>query len=326
MFYVNFKCSVGNTSNTSFIVKSGVRQGCVMSSILFIISVDWILRSSLTGGNTGIRWTLFTHLEDLDYADDIALLSHLEKHMQDKTTRLYKNAASIGLNINKKKTEVMALNCREPPDITINGTKLECSSSFTYLGSIVTSDGGADKDIRSRIGKARNAFLKLRNIWKSSNVSKRTKMKIYNSCVLSVLLYGAECWRVTVQDLNKLSSFHNGCLRKILKVFWPQKITNKLLHETTGSEDITTLLKRKRWSWIGHVLRRENDDLTKTALRWTPEGRRKQGRPKITWRRTVEAEIKEMGKSWGELEKAAQNRDDWRSLVLALCASGHNKD
>ena len=308
MFYTEFRCSVGDSKDISFHVKSGVRQGCVMSSLLFIIAIDWVMRSSLSEGNTGIRWTLFTHLEDLDYADDLALLSHLEKNMQDKTIRLQQNAASIGLNINIKKTVVMALNCRVPPDIEINGNHLECSSSFTYLGSTVTFDGGADKDIQSRIGKARGAFLKLCNIWKSSNISRRTKIKIYNSCVLSVLVYGAECWRMTERDISKLSTFHNGCLRKICKIFWPRKITNTELHQSTGSEDMSTILKRKRWRWIGHVLRRPTNDLARVALRWTPEGKRKQGRPKTTWRRTVEAEMKAHGYSWGELERMAQNR------------------
>lgn len=326
MFYTEFKCSVGDSKDISFHVKSGVRQGCVMSSLLFILSIDWVMRSSLSEGNTGIRWTLFSHLEDLDYADDLALLSHLENNMQDKTSRLQQNAASIGLNINIKKTEVMALNCRVPPDIEINGNHLKCSSSFTYLGSTVTSEGGADKDIQSRIGKARGAFVKLHNIWRSRNISRKTKMKLYNSCVLSVLLYGAECWRMTERDISRLSTFHNNCLRKICRIFWPQKITNIELHRTTGSEDMSTLLKRKRWRWIGHVLRKPADDLTRVAMRWTPEGKRKRGRPKNTWRRTVEAEMKEYGYTWGELEKKAKDRDQWRILVLALCASRQNKD
>ena len=274
-----------------------------MSSLLIIMAVDWVMRSTLNRNNTGIRWTLFTSLEDLDYADDLALLSHLEAHMQSKTSRLQTNASKIGLKINIKKTEVMPMNTKEPPIIKISGENLECTSSFTYLGSIVTSDGGADKDIRSRLGKARGAFIKLGNIWKSGSISKNTKMRLYNSCVLPVLLYGAECWRMTEKDINKLSSFHNGCLRKILKVFWPRKISNKELHEKSGSTNMVTILKRKCWRWIGHVLRKPSSDMTKVALRWTPEGKRKQGRPKNTWRRTVEGEIKEMGSTWEKLKR-----------------------
>ena len=110
-------------------------------------------------------YSLCTNLEDLYYADDLAL--RLEKHMQEKIIQLQNNAASIVLNINTKKTEVMALYCRVPPDIKANGKQLECSSSFTYLGSTVTSECGADKDIKSRAGKARGEFINLSNIWKS---------------------------------------------------------------------------------------------------------------------------------------------------------------
>ena len=143
---------------------------------------------------------------------------------------------------------------------------------------------------------------------------------------MSVLLYGAECWRMSENDINRLSSFHNGCLRKISRIFWPAKISNIELHKQTNSTDMRTILKRKRWVWIGHVLRRPQENITRTALRWTPEGKRRRGRPKMTWRRTIESEMKEHNLTWGKLEKKAKDREEWKALVLALCASGHNKD
>jgi hypothetical protein len=55
------------------------------------------------------------------------------------------------------------------------------------------------------------------------------------------------------------TSIHNGCFRKILRIFWPAKITNKNLYETT---DIRTLLRKYRRRWIGHILRKPTDDIT----------------------------------------------------------------
>jgi hypothetical protein len=100
---------------------------------------------------------------------------------------------------------------------------------------------------------------------------------------------------MTDKDINRLSSFHNTSLRKIMKIFWPNKISNKDLHNITNTKDMETSLIQKRWIWFGHVLRKPSEDMTKVALRWTPEGKRKRGRPKTTWRRTIENEIKEIG-------------------------------
>ena len=74
----------------------------------------------------------------------------------------------------------------------LEGSPLDEVESFTYLGSIINVQGGTDRDVKTRIGKARTAFLQLQTIWKSRELSQRTKIRIFNSNVKSVLLYGAE--------------------------------------------------------------------------------------------------------------------------------------
>ena len=61
-------------------MKTGVRQGCLLSTFLVI---DWIMKTTTTGGNNGIQWPLWTQLDDLDFADDLALLSNNHSQMQD---------------------------------------------------------------------------------------------------------------------------------------------------------------------------------------------------------------------------------------------------
>ena len=80
-----------------------------MSSVLVIIAIHWAMRTILTEGNTGLRWTICTTLEDTDYADDLAYYLHTEAHMQEKTRKLEENAGMIGLKINAKKTKLMYL-------------------------------------------------------------------------------------------------------------------------------------------------------------------------------------------------------------------------
>ena len=72
---------------------------------------------------------------------------------------------------------------------------------------------------------------------------------------------------------------------------------------------------------MGHILRREAANDCFTALGWTPKGRRARGRPKTTWRRTVEKERNKAGwKSWEVVKAVAQNRECWSESVTALCA------
>jgi hypothetical protein len=232
----------------------------------------------------------------------------------------------VGLKINAKKTKLMYLNTERLPVIFVDGKQLDTVDPFNYIGSCITTEDGAERDIKVRIGKARSAFIRLGNIWKTTAFSKKTKLKLFNSCVLFVLLYGSECWRMTDKDINRLSSFHNTSLRKIMKIFWPNKISNKDLHNITNTKDIEILLIQKRSRWLGHVLRKPSEDMTKVALRWTPEGKGKRGRPITTWRRTIENEIKERGYTWGTIERKANNREEWRKLVLTLCAINHRKN
>ncbi|KAK3749807.1 hypothetical protein RRG08_063090 [Elysia crispata] len=83
-----------------------------------------------------------------------------------------------------------------------------------------------------------------------------------------------------------------------------------------------TIIIRRRWRWIGHVLRKEQDAIPRVAVQWRPGGHRKRGRPKTTWRRTVEAEAAAMGQSWGTLRMLAQDREQWKEFVAALIAHG----
>ena len=118
---------------------------------------------------------------------------------------------------------------------------------------------------------------------------------------------------MTDGDLRKLSTFYTKSIRCIIRIFWPEKITNEELFRRTGHEAMNEILLKRslcRWKWIGHTLRKEPDHISRIALHWTPEGKRKRGRPRNTRRRTVEAEMKDWNETWGTITKRAQNQGD----------------
>ena len=107
----------------------------------------------------------------------------------------------------------MSINITPTAPVTVNGEPLEFVKDFTYLGSLINNNGG-QKDIKARLGKARYAFAKLQNIWKSNQYTTKTKIILYNSKAKSILQYGSECWRVVKGDMAKIDALHNRCLRK----------------------------------------------------------------------------------------------------------------
>ena len=194
------------------------------------------MRHTTEDQSRGIRWTLFSTLEDLDFADDLALVPHTHQHMQEKTTRLSTYAQQVGLKISQKKTEVMLLNVSNPRPVQVNGKDLPTTEELTYLGSTERHDGGAGSDIKNRLKKARNAFRMHNNVWSSSQYSTKTKLSIYQSCVMSTLLYGSECWRMTESDITKQSVFHRKNLRRILQIFWPDTISYQQLYSPAARQ------------------------------------------------------------------------------------------
>ena len=317
--YNGFRCAVRHDGELTdwFLITSGVRQGCIISPLLFILAIDWVMRRTIDEPR-GIQWGLTSTLEDMDFADDISLFSQTYHHMQMKSNNISKEAKKIGLKINDRKTKVMKTNCRHNSHIIMNGKPIEEVTDFCYLGSTLSCDGEVMKEISIRIGKATSAFNKLSNIWKSRRISYRTKIRLYKSNVRSVLLYGAETWRTNKEIERKWRGVEGRLLRRIMNIKWTDRVSNIELAERTGIRNINVEIKKRRWKYTGHILRMDNTRHVKRALRWTPAGKRKPGRPKGTWRRTLEAEMKELGYSWGELERKAKDRAGWRTLVEAL--------
>lgn len=122
----------------------------------------------------------------------------------------------------------------------------------------------------------------------------------------------------------QITSFHTPCLRRVLQStdFWPEKIINEELLSRCNQEDIVTIIRKRRWRWIGHVLRKDPQSATRIALHWTLEGKRKRGRPRKSWRRTVESKLKAMQQTWKSITKLAQDRQWWRKFVAAVHTTG----
>ena len=161
-----------------------------------------------TNARRGLRWKFTTVLEDLDYVGDIALLSSRHEDLQEKFSHLHQVSRYTGLCINTTKTKVLRTNAKVTDTISIDGLEVDDINSFIYLGATVHGAGGSHEDISRRLSIARRAYATLNPVWRSRTYSKHTKLRIFKSYVISILLYGAEMWRVTSTDMERLDFFH----------------------------------------------------------------------------------------------------------------------
>ena len=109
-------------------------------------------------------------------------------------------------------------------------------------------------------------------------------------------------WLVFNQIPRRLQIFVNTCLRRIMNIKWTDKVTNHELWRITQQKPIEKQIKIRKWNCTGHNLRKEVGAIEKTAPDWNPQGYRRRGRPKRTWRRTLEDEIRGTGRSWNEVK------------------------
>jgi hypothetical protein len=117
-----------------------------------------------------------------------------------------------------------------------------------------------------------------------------------------VFLYGSETWKEMKTTTSKLQTFVNRCLQRNLNIHWPEVISNVELWRRTEETEMSTQIKRREWNWIGRALRKENEAIEREALDWNPQGKRRRARPRHTWRRSVDNEESEKGKSWNEVK------------------------
>ena len=160
-------------------------------------------------------------------------------------------------------------------------------------------------------------------MWLSKLLQKGIKIRIFNDCVKSILLYGCETWFVTKDIQHKMQTFVNRCLRYILRIWWPNIISNKDLWKVTRQEDINVEIRKRNFRWLCHTLRKEDGEIPKSVLLWNLQGNRKRGRPRNSCRRSVN---KEVGRSWNELTFLAADRRKWKGLTDNLCSSKGTMD
>ena len=170
-----------------------------MAPQLFNVIVDYAMTKTTSRLSFGLKFGDHT-ITDVDFADDLAILADSMEQLLESLRILQEEAAKVGLHINWNKTKIMAIG---PPSPAANSsvsldstTSIEVVQDFTYLGSIISSNGSLLPELQARLSKASSVMGRLnRHLWQKPKISHTTKLWIFNALVGSVMLYGAETWQ-----------------------------------------------------------------------------------------------------------------------------------
>ena len=190
--------------------------------------------------------------------------------------------------------------------------RIETVNGFCYLRDRLNASGGCEAAVTAR---ARFGWVKFRECGEllyGKRFSLKMKGRVYQTCVRPATLYGSETWCLRESEMGTLRRTERAMVRAMCGVKLVDKRNTTELMDMLGLRVAADkLAKANAVRLYGHVLRREEDNVLRKALRLTVEGQRRRGRPKKTLSKQVEESIRKVGMS----KEDAQNRARWRRGV-----------
>ena len=171
--------------------------------------------------------------------------------------------------------------------------------------------------MNNKIAKAAAVMARLtKRVWNNSRLTEKTRVRVYQACVLSTLLYGSESWTTYAKQEKKLNCFHMRCLRRILLIHWEERLPDTEMRERANMNSMFAMLNERRLRLLGHVKRMETGRIPKDTLYGElTEGKRRAGRPLLRYKDTCKRDLKLCDIDIDTWEKQANDRPAWRQAV-----------
>ena len=306
------KVRIGDQYTEEFEVKKGVRQGCILSPILFNIYSEELINYALESYNgvkvNGVSYT------NIRFADDTAVIAETEEELQNMMTSIVNTCDEYGMELNAKKTKTMVVTKSKDNvcKIKVKGKDLEQVKKFRYLGTMISEDGKSLVEVKRRIAIAKDAFWKYGELLRN-NISIKTKKKILQCYINSVFMYGCESWTITEEIRRRIEAFEMWCYRRMLKIKWTDRVTNEEVLRRAGvsEKQLFTIVCRRKLKFAGHVIRGSSGEMCKNIIEGTIEGKRSRGRQRMKWMDNIKDWMGEG--SYGMVKRRMQDKKAYRS-------------
>jgi len=192
---------------------------------------------------------------DLDFADDVSLLAKMLEVLVLALTVMQEEASTFGLQTNWSKTKILQVpSSSSSSTVQVANEHVEVVDVFVYLGCMIDSSGGSRGEVLHRNGLARSCMNMLeRRIWKTS-IRLETKLRLYQTYIVPVLMYGCDTWATTKYLLSRVDAFETWALRK-LRIPYIRHVSNAEVRRTTGCSPLSHLVTNTRLRLFGHIAR-----------------------------------------------------------------------
>jgi hypothetical protein len=309
------KVLIAGRTSRNFDITCEVRQGDSLSAVLFNLALHEAMKE------LNLRGTIiYKTKQACAYADDITLVARNVDSLKEMFNFLERKKQNCGIRINEQKTKYMKMSTEEigwTPNVTFGQYNFETVRHFNYLGDLLNCKNTMTEEINKWIMAGNSDYYANMKLFRSTLLSRHTKLKLYKTLIRPVVTYGAEEWTMTLADENSLRIFERKVLRKIYGPLkenhrWRIRI-NKEIQEIIDDEDIVRFVKSRRLEWLGHVEGMDENRMPKKILHGRMEGKRKRGRPRKRWLQDLQEDLRVMHVGrWGE---KVQNREEWGRIV-----------
>jgi hypothetical protein len=342
---------VGDEKSATFELLNGLKQGSVLSPMLFNIFFGAIMhaaRKEFDANKLGVetvvkmRGRILTPraiavtnfhkrskvVSDIGFADDCVLCASSAEDLQRMVNILHRIARAFGQTISITKTKIMVVQSErtaagntQTPIISIEGQELEVVSKFKYLGSVESSQGKMDDEVLRRCHGMYGAFYKLKHIFIDKKLQLKTRLKLLNIIIVPHGLYGCQAWNLSVKNMAALESVYFAILRRILGVRDRRTPFIDVIDQARRcNEDLCPLECRIRQSqlrYFGHVLRKGRKDSTNEMAYSYIAGNAKQGGQFMDFKDSLKEALRMFDISTTKWETGVKqlSREEWKNLL-----------
>ncbi|KAK3565106.1 hypothetical protein QTP86_033155, partial [Hemibagrus guttatus] len=300
---------IASCKSDLFPVHVGLRQGCPLSPVLFIVFMDRISRRSQ--GLEGVRFGDH-RISSLIFADDVVLLASSGLDLQHALGRFAAECEAAGMRVSTSKSEAMVLDRKKVAcTLQVGGEVLPQVEELKYLGVLFTSEGRMDREIDRWIGAAAAVMQSMyRSVVVKKDLSRKVKLSIYQSIYAPTLIYGHELWVMTERVRSRIQAAEMSFLRRVAGRSPRDRVRSSITREDLGVEPLLLHIERGQLRWLGHLFQMPPGHLPGEVFRACPTGKRPRGRPRTCWRDYVfQLAWERLGVPPEELEEVARERE-----------------